>query len=130
MKEIFSGEVYEILPTTNGIIFSYCNEILDENVVVAYKMISFDNGRFTNIAKNIYLNHDVTMHVAPGIEIRVFAKDMNKIETYLEIENDPDCLKSMLDCWSKYNQPSSDYIYTTIDLEEWKELKKLPPIEL
>ena len=83
-----------------------------------------------DIAKNIYLNHDVTMHVAPGIEIRVFAKDMNKIETYLEIENDPDCLKSMLDCWSKYNQPSSDYIYTTIDLEEWKELKKLPPIEL
>lgn len=83
-----------------------------------------------DIAKNIYLNHDVTMHVAPGIEIRVFAKDMNKIETYLEIENDTDCLKSMLDCWSKYNQLSSDYIYTTIDLEELKEPKKLSPMEL
>ena len=55
MKQIFAGEVYEILPTPNGIIFSYCKEVLEENVVVAYKMISFDNGRFTNIAKNIYL---------------------------------------------------------------------------
>lgn len=55
MKQIFSGEVYEILPLTNGIIFSYCKEVVDENVVVAYKMISFDNGRFTDVAKNIYM---------------------------------------------------------------------------
>ena len=55
MKQIFAGEVYEVLPLTNGIIFSYCKEIVDENVVVAYKMISFDNGRFTDVAKNIYM---------------------------------------------------------------------------
>lgn len=55
MKQIFSGEVYEILPISNGIIFSYCKEIVDENVIVAYKMISFDNNRFTDVAKNIYM---------------------------------------------------------------------------
>lgn len=55
MKQIFSGEVYEILPLSNGIIFSYCKDIVDENVIVAYKMISFDNGRFTDVAKNIYM---------------------------------------------------------------------------
>ena len=55
MKQIFAGEVYEVLPLTNGIIFSYCKEIVEENVVVAYKMISFDNGRFTDVAKNIYM---------------------------------------------------------------------------
>lgn len=55
MKQVFGGEVYEILPTSNGIIFSYCKDIIDDNVVVAFKMLSFENGRFTDIAKNIYL---------------------------------------------------------------------------
>lgn len=55
MKPIFLGEVYDILPLNNGIVFSYCKEKTEENVTVAYKMISFDNGRFTDVAKNIYL---------------------------------------------------------------------------
>ncbi len=55
MKQIFDGEVYEILPLPNGIIFSYCKEIINEKVVVAYKMINFDTGRLSDIAKNIYL---------------------------------------------------------------------------
>ncbi len=55
MKQIFQGEVYEILPMPNGIIFSYCKDIIDQNVVVAFKMLSFETGRFTDIAKNIYL---------------------------------------------------------------------------
>ena len=55
MKQIFSGEVFEVLPTSNGIIFSYCKEVAEENIIVAYKMISFENGRFTDVAKNIYM---------------------------------------------------------------------------
>lgn len=55
MKKIFSGEIYEVMPLSGGIIFSYCKDTVDQNVVVAYKMISFDNGRFTDVAKNIYL---------------------------------------------------------------------------
>lgn len=55
MKKVFSGEVYEVMPLSNGIIFSYCKSKTEENVIVAYKMISFDNGRFTDVAKNIYL---------------------------------------------------------------------------
>lgn len=55
MKQVFEGEVYEILPSSNGIIFSYCKEKLEDKVVVAYKMVSFENGCFTDIAKNIYL---------------------------------------------------------------------------
>ncbi len=55
MKQIFKGEVYEILPLPNGIIFSYCKEVIDNEVVVSYKMITFENGKFSDIAKNIYL---------------------------------------------------------------------------
>lgn len=55
MKRIFAGEVYEIIPLQNGIIFSYCKDVIEDNVVVFYKMISFDNGKFTDISKNVYL---------------------------------------------------------------------------
>ena len=55
MKQIYLGEVYEILPISNGIVFSYCKEKTDGNVIVAYKMLSFENGHFTDIAKNVYL---------------------------------------------------------------------------
>ena len=55
MKKVFSGEVYEVLPISGGIIFSYCKDVIEENILVAYKMITFDNGRFTDVAKNIYL---------------------------------------------------------------------------
>ena len=56
MKQIFEGEVYEILPLSNGILFSYCIEVTDDQkVVIGYKMISFENGRMTDITKNVYL---------------------------------------------------------------------------
>lgn len=54
MKKIFSGRVYDILPISNGIIFSYRKDIIDSSTVVSYKMVTFDNGRFTDVAKNIY----------------------------------------------------------------------------
>ena len=50
MKQIFAGEIFEVMPLSGGIIFSYCKEKVDENIIVAYKMISFDNGRFTDVA--------------------------------------------------------------------------------
>lgn len=55
MKKVFSGEVYDVMPLSDGIIFSYCKEVIGENIRVAYKMISFEDGYFTDIAKNIYL---------------------------------------------------------------------------
>lgn len=56
MEQLFSGKVYEILPTQGGIIFSYLNkEFEDGRVEVSYKMISFDNRRITDIAKNVYM---------------------------------------------------------------------------
>ena len=56
MEQIFAGKVYEILPTTNGIIFSYLNKELEDGAVeVSYRMISFDSRRVTDVAKNIYM---------------------------------------------------------------------------
>ena len=55
MKKIFEGEVFEILPLSGGIIFSYLNKVTEDGVIVSYKMISFETGRFTDVAKNIYM---------------------------------------------------------------------------
>lgn len=55
MKQIFEGQVYEILSLSNGIMFSYCKETSEEQIIVGYKMISFDNGRITDVAKNAFL---------------------------------------------------------------------------
>ena len=55
MEKVFSGEIYEILTISNGIIFSYCKDYVDGGVMVAYKMASLDTGRVTDITKNIYL---------------------------------------------------------------------------
>jgi len=39
MERIFAGEVYDIVPQPNSIIFSYCKEKKDNCVVVGYKML-------------------------------------------------------------------------------------------
>lgn len=54
MKQIFSGEVYEVLPIMNGIIFSYKKEEISDQTIVGYKMISFSSGQFTDVERNIY----------------------------------------------------------------------------
>jgi len=56
MEQLFQGKVYEILPTQDGIIFSYANREYEEGMIeISYKMISFDTRRITDIAKNIYM---------------------------------------------------------------------------
>ena len=72
-----------------------------------------------SIAKNVYLSHDLTLHVVPGIEVRAFAKSRKDIETCLEVEGDQNHFKTMLDVFSKHNQSvNGEYIYTTYEFEE------------
>lgn len=84
-----------------------------------------------SIKKHIYLNHDITIHVVPGVEIRAFAKSLKDIERYLEVDGNPDHFKIVLDYFSKYNRSSNgEYIYTTIDIEELKRAMELDSMEL
>ncbi len=55
MKKIFEGEVYEVVPQVGGIVFSYCKSVVDDQLLVSYKMLSVDTGVMTDVAKNIYL---------------------------------------------------------------------------
>ena len=40
MKKVFSGEVYEVLPISGGIIFSYCKDIIEEMFAQAEKLLN------------------------------------------------------------------------------------------
>lgn len=55
MERLFEGKVYEILPLSNGIIFSYLRDELQIGDYVEYKMISFDNRRLSNVVKSTYM---------------------------------------------------------------------------
>ena len=56
MNTIYTGKAYEMLPLSNGILYSYNREELENGEsVVAYKMVSFENGRVTDAGRNIYL---------------------------------------------------------------------------
>ena len=95
-----------------------------------YSEVTYENLKVNDIHKSIrrsiYLDHDITLHVVPGIEVRMFAKCLKDIETLLEINRKPDFMKGVFDTWSKYNQSQNgEFIWTTIDLEEEKELMKL-----
>ncbi|MBQ9965200.1 MAG: hypothetical protein IJP22_00550 [Clostridia bacterium] len=77
MKLIFSGEVYEVLPIMNGIIFSYKKEEISDQTIVGYKMISFSSGQFTDVERNIYRltkfgnNYtEVIKHIGNYIEVK------------------------------------------------------------
>ena len=73
------------------------------------------------IRKNIDFNQDITIHVAPKEEIRVFAKSLNDIERYRSASGDCNNIKEMFDALSKHNGPyfNGDYICTTVDIEEF-----------
>lgn len=88
----------------------YC-ETIYENL----ELKSLDN----SITRHIYLNHDITMHVVPGVEIRVFAKNRKDIDTLYEIEGNLNHFNRTLDAFSKHNTAvNNEYIYTTFELEE------------
>ena len=55
MKRLFEGEVYDTLPQPSGVVFSYCKDKEDELIRVSYKMLSLENDKMTDVAKNIYL---------------------------------------------------------------------------
>jgi len=54
MERIFEGEIYDIIPQPNGIVFSYCKDKSSDHILVSYKMLSLDTEKITDVAKNIY----------------------------------------------------------------------------
>ena len=83
-----------------------------------------------SIAKNVFLAQDITLHIVPGKEVRVFAKSRKDIETCLEIEGDLNHFKRLLEVFSKHNKSvNGEYIYTTYGFEERRKALALKSIQ-
>ena len=55
MKPIFECDVLDVVGTENGLIYAYCEDRSETQLTVAFRMVSFDTFKTTNVAKNIYL---------------------------------------------------------------------------
>ena len=54
MKTVFLGEVLNVIPVDNGIVFSHVLEKNEEEIQVAYKMITFSDGKIAPVPKSLY----------------------------------------------------------------------------
>lgn len=54
MTTVYEGDVLHVIPMEKGIIITYCDERTETRISAAFKMISFETGKVTNVAKNIY----------------------------------------------------------------------------
>ena len=54
MTPVFEGDVLHVIPMENGIIIAYAEERSETQITAAFKMISFETVKVTNVAKNIY----------------------------------------------------------------------------
>lgn len=54
MKTVFEGNILDVVSVENGLVIAYALQQDGEEIMVAYKMVTFDNGLITNVQKSMY----------------------------------------------------------------------------
>ena len=54
MKTVFEGQILDVISVENGLVIAYIYEQDGNDVNVAYKMVTFDNGKIINVQKSMY----------------------------------------------------------------------------
>ena len=54
MDKISPHKALSLLALPNGFVFAYPFEISSESMKVGYKMVSFDDGKISNVTRSIY----------------------------------------------------------------------------
>ncbi len=54
MKTVFEGQILDVISVENGLVIAYILEQNGDEVMVAYKMVTFDNGKIINVQKSMY----------------------------------------------------------------------------
>jgi hypothetical protein len=71
------------------------------------------------ITRNVNLYKDINVHIVPGIEVRVFAKNYKDICIALELEESQNYFKDLFDVFSKHNKSvNGEYLCTDYTFEE------------
>ncbi|MBO4694037.1 MAG: hypothetical protein J5659_06595 [Clostridia bacterium] len=69
MQKIFEGKVYDMIKKPDGLVFSYLEDVIDENVLVKFKMLDAKSGIITDIAKNVYLLTKFGSNYKPAVNL-------------------------------------------------------------
>ena len=69
MQQVFEGRVYEIIKKPDGLVFSYLEDVIDDSVLVKFKMIDAKSGVVTDIAKNVYLLAKFGSNYKPAVDL-------------------------------------------------------------
>lgn len=54
MEKIYDASALCIVPLSDGLVFAYCQEIVDDQMTVAYKTVSFETGAITNVTSDFF----------------------------------------------------------------------------
>ncbi len=54
MEKIFDSSALSILPMSDGMIFAYCQDMEENQMAVAFKMVSFETGVMTNVTSEFF----------------------------------------------------------------------------
>lgn len=54
MKTVFEGEIINVLAVESGLVIAYACDKTEEKMEIAYKMVTFDDGKLTNVPKSLY----------------------------------------------------------------------------
>ena len=54
LKTVFEGQILDVISVENGLVIAYIYEQDGNDVNVAYKMVTFDNGKIINVQKSMY----------------------------------------------------------------------------
>lgn len=69
MQEVFKGKVYDMIKKPDGVVFSYLEEVVNEGVLVKFKMIDASTGIVKDIAKNVYLLAKFGSNYKPAVKL-------------------------------------------------------------
>ncbi len=69
MHKIFDGKVYDMIKKPDGIVFSYLEDVIDDNVLIKFKMFDAKSGIITDIAKNVYLLTKFGSNYKPAVDM-------------------------------------------------------------
>lgn len=69
MQQIFAGKVYDMIKKPGGLVFSHLEDVIDDNLLIKFKMLDTSSGTVTDIAKNVYLLTKFGSNYRPAVDM-------------------------------------------------------------
>ena len=69
MNKVFDGNIYDMVKKPDGLVFSYLEDVIDDSVLIKFKMLDAKTGTLTDIAKNVYFITKFGSNYRPAVQL-------------------------------------------------------------